>query len=141
MKGQIISENPDPEAIDNHAIVINDRVVNVISADVAFIQANTELFDFAVNLSVSELSAQIGDSYDSGNNSFQTPVVDWSATLQADLNNIHGQLMKCLSDYAEASQQQKTIGMQMGTADVSQNFTSNENALWNQIVSYIAGGG
>lgn len=73
--GVIVDPNIDPASIDNWALVSNSLVTNIIAAQQSFIETISQSYDYAVNTSVGGQSPKIGDTYNSGSDTFSATVI------------------------------------------------------------------
>lgn len=142
--GIIVDANEDHDANDTYALVSSGVVVNVIVASYNFCNDNIlDSFDYLVDITVGEQTADIDYTYDPENDQFTPPVVviDYIARLEADLDQIIDDLALALSDSNGMSPENIQAAIDESFADEGDGFTENESALNDAISAYILGGG
>lgn len=112
-----------------------DTVINVIVADPEFID-NLEGYEFKLDISLYSPEPGIGWTYDSGEDTFAPPPIDYDQDFKDAIIHLKQALMEAL-DTRSAVADSPTAASDLGDVDISDLSENAAENLWPTIVSYL----
>lgn len=141
--GTLVDKPNNSNESDDWALVSGTVVINIINANLSFIQTIQNNYDYLVDITTGNNSANcdIGSTYNVDSDTFSAPPIDYIGRLRQDLGSIFAVLSQALADSGGMSVSDIITACNNANNDSSGSFSSNEQSVANIIYSWLQNGG